>query len=186
MGQPKLTLPLGDATVIERVVQELRRGGCRPVVVVAPQMPELRSLVQRTGALCLDLAKPTRHMRETVEFALDHLARRFPCSPESPWLLVPADHPLLNAAIVNAMAAAWQARPDCSIVIPSFRGRRGHPVMLRWCHHEGIRRFDPCRGINAYLRQFPQETLEVVVDTADILIDLDTPEDYAKLRQRFG
>jgi CTP:molybdopterin cytidylyltransferase MocA len=41
----------------------------------------------------------------------------------------------------------------------------------------------PGLGLNAYLRQQDRETLLVPVETAEILVDLDTPEDYLGLQQ---
>src|SRR5262249_26069528 len=38
-------------------------------------------------------------------------------------------------------------------------------------------------GLNVYLRQHAAETLELPVDSADVLCDLDTPEDYERLRR---
>jgi molybdenum cofactor cytidylyltransferase len=186
MGQPKLMLPLGSGTVIERVVTELKRASFLPVVVVRPDQHDLQRLVRDTGAMDLELPSRTTHMRETVEFALTVLSTKYHCRPEIPWLLVPADHPLLDATIIQRLEAALGCRPDCSLAVPVYQGRRGHPLMLRWKHYQGIRSFDKNQGINAYLRQLPHETLEVVVDTPDILVDLDTPDDYARIRRKWG
>lgn len=186
MGEPKLTLPLGSQTVIERVVTALRDGGFQPVVVVAPGQNRLASLVEKASALRLELPHPTTHMRQTVQFALDYLLRCFSCPPESPWLLVPADHPCLDGDLIRELAATFSNHPEYSIAVPVYKGRRGHPTLIRWHHHDLISRFDPELGLNVYLRQHPAETLEISVNNPDVLIDLDTPADYHQLKQRFS
>ncbi len=41
------------------------------------------------------------------------------------------------------------------------------------------------RGLNVYLRQHQEETLEVPVASAEILFDLDTPADYELLKRNW-
>ena len=71
-------------------------------------------------------------------------------------------------------------------MVPTFHGRRGHPALLSWEHVARIRKLPADQGLNAYLRQHVDVTLEVPVDFADILTDLDTPEDYEQLRRRWS
>src|SRR5262249_10875389 len=70
-----------------------------------------------------------------------------------------------------------------SIIVPAHGGRRGHPTLIDWKHVGGMRALPPGEGLNGYLRQHIAETQEVPVDSPDILFDLDTPEDYERLRQ---
>src|SRR5437764_15360285 len=71
MGRPKLLLPLGGRTVLERVVAAVRQGGAgATVVVIGPHVPELVPLAEAAGAIPLRLAEPTPDMRATVEHGL--------------------------------------------------------------------------------------------------------------------
>jgi CTP:molybdopterin cytidylyltransferase MocA len=54
-------------------------------------------------------------------------------------------------------------------------------VLLSWRLVPGLRAHPDGQGINTYLRHHTAETLEVPVESADILLDLDTPEDYERL-----
>jgi molybdenum cofactor cytidylyltransferase len=78
---------------------------------------------------------------------------------------------------------AFLAQSDKSIVVPSYAGKRGHPVLLSWKHVRGLRNHPGGEGLNTYLRRLELETLELPVEKPDILTDLDTPEDYARLLQ---
>jgi len=184
MGRPKLALPLGDRTVLGRVVMALQQAGIEQIlVVVGPQVPELVPLAQAAGAAVLLLAKQTSDMRATVEQGLSWLEAQFHPREEDYLLLVPADHPTLNPAVIGKLLKARERNPSLSIVIPTFEGRRGHPVLLSWRHVAGIERIPADQGLNVYLRQHAEETLELPVDSAEILRDLDTPEDYQQLRR---
>ena len=182
MGRPKLALPLGGRTVLERVIAALRGAGVeRVLVVIGPHVAELVPLAQAAGAEALLLAKPTPDMRATVQAGLDHLETTYQPQPDDAWLLVPADHPTLTANIVQRLVQARHASAAHSIVIPTHQGRRGHPALIDWKHVERIRNLPAGTGLNSYLRARAAETLECEIETAEILCDLDTPEDYARL-----
>jgi molybdenum cofactor cytidylyltransferase len=184
MGRPKLSLPLLGRTVLECVVAALRAGGVEHVlVVVAPQGAELISLAESAGAdVCL-LPHETPDMRATVEWGLTSIEQHWRPDSEVPWLLVPADHPTLSPQLVRLLLDEYQRRGTTSIVVPIHNGKRGHPVVLAWHHCEGIRRHPAGEGLNTYLRTQVVETREVEVGSAEILRDLDTPEDYERLLQ---
>jgi molybdenum cofactor cytidylyltransferase len=186
MGRPKLALPLGERTVLERVIEALRAGGVDHVVVVlGPHVKSLANQAETAGANVLVLPEATPDMRATIEAGLNHIEMTFHPMSSDAWLLCPADHPALDGKVISRLRKRFLQRLHCSIAIPMFEGKRGHPVIISWRHVAGIRAFSKDRGVNSYLRQFPNETLGVLVDSPFVLTDLDTPEDYERLLQRF-
>jgi molybdenum cofactor cytidylyltransferase len=186
MGRPKLALPLGDRSVLEHGVVALRQGGVEHVlVVVGPHVPELVPLAERVKAHVLLLPEETPDMRATVQRGLDWLEDHFQPQPNDLWLLVPADHPTLSPTIVRTLVLARQQHNNHSVVVPTFQGRRGHPVVIDWKHVAGMRSLPEGVGLNVYLRQQTRETLEWPVESPTVLCDLDTPEDYERLREEF-
>jgi molybdenum cofactor cytidylyltransferase len=185
MGRPKLMLPLGGRTVLECVLDSLRQGGIEPtLVVVGPHVSELVPLATNAGAHVCLLAEETPDMRATVERGLAWLEQRFGPRADDAFLLVPADHPTLDAAVIRLLVQARSERRDRSIFVPTFEGRRGHPTLIAWRHVTGIRASAAGTGLNVYLRGCGEETCEVPVRNADVLFDLDTPADYEALRGR--
>jgi CTP:molybdopterin cytidylyltransferase MocA len=183
MGRPKLSLPLAGRTVLEHVIVALRQAGIeRILVVVGAHVPELVPLASAAGAATLLLGNDTPDMRATVEQGLAWVEQTWPCAPADPWLLVPADHPMLSPEVVHSVFQAYQP-PAHTIVIPTHGAKRGHPSLLAWKHVSGIRALAPGVGINAYFRQHVEETRELPVESADILVDLDTPEVYENLKR---
>jgi len=184
MGRPKLTLPLGNTTVIGRVVSTLRAGGVeRIVVVVGPHVSELIPLAQAAGADVLALSEPTPDMRTTVERGLEWIGKRCCPAMHDWWFLAPADHPAFAASVIsNLLSMSDEARR--SIIVPTHNGRRGHPALFRWHHAAGINAMPKDVGINSYLHAQANEVLELPVTDAGILANLDTPEDYARLMER--
>jgi molybdenum cofactor cytidylyltransferase len=182
MGRPKLALPVGGRTVIEQVIAALRRTDIVHVLVVlGPHVAELGPLAEAGGAHVHLLSEATLDMRATVEHGLRWLEDCFHPQQEDSWLLVPADHPTLEPTAVRELLRARQKHPERSIFVPTFQGKRGHPTLIGWQHVEGMRRLPTGEGLNRYLRQQTERTMEVPVESAEILIDLDTPEDYERL-----
>ena len=187
MGRPKLALPLGGRTVLEWVITALRRARVEHVlVVIGPHVPELAPLAESAGASVLRLDRPTLDMRATVEEGLRWLEQRFQPQDDDGWLLVPADHPALDAAAIAHLIEARQLHPQHSIFIATHEGRRGHPALIAWRHVAGVRSLTPGLGLNAYLRLHTADTLELPVLSPHILCDLDTPEDYQRLCLAFA
>jgi CTP:molybdopterin cytidylyltransferase MocA len=186
MGRPKLALPLGGRSVLERVALAVRLAGVEAVVVVVgPHVPELVPLAEAAGAHALLLSEETADMRATVEHGLRWLEEHIHPAPEDRWLLLPADHPTLDAELVRRLLEARTQAAGRSIVIPTFAGQRGHPAVIDWKHVAGIRALPPGLGLNRYFRQQSEETLEVPVESAEVLCDLDTPEDYERLLRQW-
>jgi molybdenum cofactor cytidylyltransferase len=184
MGRPKLALPLGERTILEHVIAALRQAAIEHIlVVIGPHVAELAVLAESAGTYVYSVATPTTGMRETVEHGLRWLEQRFQPQPDDAWLLAPADHPALDASVVPQLESAYTAHPQFSIVIPTYRGRRGHPTLFAWKHVAALRAYPAELGLNTYVRQHAAETLEVPVDSASVLWDMDTPEDYQWLRQ---
>ena len=187
MGRTKLALPLDDRAVLEHVILALHRGGvANVVVVVGPHVPELIPLAEAAGAHVCLLPRETPDMRATIEAGLRWLEEHFQPRPTDSWLLVPGDHPTLDADLVQQLLHTREQQSACSIVLPTYRGKRGHPTLIDWQHVAGIRAQPPDEGINRYLRGCQAETLELPVSASAILDDLDTPEDYERLRQAWA
>lgn len=183
MGRPKLSLPLSNRTAIEHIVLALRAGGVdRVIVVVGPHVPELVPLATDAGAEVLVLPTTTPDMRATVAAGLAYVQNRYQPLPTHWWLLAPADHAMLSPTVIHQLRTAANERTH-SIIIPTHQGQRGHPTLIGWQHAGAIMTLEPGKGINSFLREHERETLELEVLDSEILSDLDTPEDYARLVQ---
>jgi molybdenum cofactor cytidylyltransferase len=183
MGRPKLSLPWRDSTVLEHLVRAFRDAGVDPVVVViGPHVAELAPLARRAGAAVCLLPQETPDMRATVEAGLAWIETRYPLGENDWWFLSPGDHPSVDSTIVAQLLEEQKRHPTRSIFIPTFEGKRGHPALISWKHVAGIRELAEGTGLNVYLRQHQDVTCEIAGSGPGILVDLDTPEDYERVR----
>ena len=188
MGQPKLLLDVGGASLIARVVAALLAGGAAPVVVVpppasAPGSAEVAAEATRAGAVIVVPDAQPPDMRASVEIGLGFLD--LSALPIAAVLLAPGDSPGLTPGLVARLVAQAQAeaRPD-TIVVPTVAGKRGHPVALPWPLARTISDLPPDLGVNALLLQNPDRVVELPVDDPGAVADLDTPEDYREWLDR--
>jgi molybdenum cofactor cytidylyltransferase len=185
MGRPKLALPLGDRTVLECVVAVLKEAGIEHVLVVlGPHVGFLQVLAEKAGADVLLLPEATPDMRATVTHGLREIERRFQPTDEDRWLLLPPDHPTLSVQVLHILFDAARRHPEASIFLPTYQEKRGHPALISWRHVPKILSFPADRGLNQYFRQHGDQTCEVPVALPEVLYDLDTPEDYERLKRR--
>ena len=117
--------------------------------------------------------------------------RRPTCGPRSSWgstgsrrgpapstvLLAPGDSPGITAELVRRIVARASAEP-ASIVVPRYRGRRGHPVALPWDLAAEVRDLPAGTGVNALLAARADRVVMLDVDDPGTTADLDTPDDY--------
>ena len=180
MTSPKLLLPWNGTTVIEHLLRTLARPEiAATVIVVRPDDHELRQVVQQTNAICIVAEADPPDMRHSIELGLRAIRERFQPRDEDGWLLIPADHPLIEAAVLDGLLARW-SQWDCSILVPTHSGRRGHPTLFRWSFAAGVEQLPHDVGLNVLLRSSPQLVTEWPTELESILADLDTPEDYAR------
>lgn len=184
MGRPKLLLPCGDETLIERVLRAWRASHVSSVVVtVHPEDHALATLCRDAGAEVVVPARPPREMKESIRLALQHAAEHCGAGPEDVWLLAPADMPELNASVIDRVLQAYDPRQP-SILVPRHGGRRGHPVLFPWKLAAEVDHLGKDEGVNALLARHP--IAEIDVEDEGVLEDLDTPEDHRRWQQRSG
>jgi molybdenum cofactor cytidylyltransferase len=188
MGRPKLSLPLGEKTVLEHVIAAVKAAGVAHVlvVVVAPHVAELATLAEAAGADAFRLAEETPDMRATIERGLDWLETHYHPRPDDAWLLLPADHPTMSPVPIQPLLRAAEADAKASVFVPIYQGKRGHPTLIRWRLTGAIHALRAGAGLNALFRAVSDEVMELPTDCADVVRDMDTPEDYEALQKRYA
>lgn len=177
MGRFKPLLPLGQDTILRRGVKTLLGAGCSPVVVVTGhRAAELEEHLSELDVDCVynpDYA--SSDMLASVKLGLRALAGR--CDR---LLFTPADVCLYSVETVRALMASGEllCRPCCD-------GRRGHPVLIDCSLIPQILAWEGENGLAGALDSLGCGT-ELELDTPEILLDADTPEQYEKLLELDG
>jgi molybdenum cofactor cytidylyltransferase len=190
MGSPKLLLDVNGKTVIGCVLTALGEAGVsNRLVVIHPQDELLKREVEQYGGRALLPTAPPPEMRDSIRFGLESVvddmrARGEPADPHQPWFLVPADHPVIDPQTAMILLDAAAKNPG-RIVVPTHSGRRGHPTVFAWRHALQIDQIPAGLGFNWILEHESSQIVEIEFASSSVLVDLDTPEDYERLRNRW-
>lgn len=97
-----------------------------------------------------------------------------------------ADQPLLTPADIDGLIDAFLRRAQGSILVPTYKGQRGNPIVLAAEHRTAILAGERDLGCKRLIERNPDlvETLEM--DNDHFVFDLDSPEDYAEWQRRAG
>jgi len=182
MGQAKASLPLGQMgeTVLSRVVRTLIDGGVPDIVVVAgAHIDAVRAAMPRheTRARVIENTGWQRGQLSSLVSGLDAI--------DAPLLeaalVTLVDVPLVHASTVAAVIEAWR-RTRAPIVRPALGERHGHPVIFDRSVFADLRSADLDTGAKAVFALHRDRIVNVEVDDAGAFEDIDTPEDYQRLR----
>jgi molybdenum cofactor cytidylyltransferase len=94
--------------------------------------------------------------------------------------MLPGDCPFVTAEVYAALLAA-----EGEIVLPTWQGRTGHPVLLQRTAVSKLLQDNTCENLRKFIEA--HHPVQVAVDCPGILTDIDTMEDYRQaLRQMTG
>jgi molybdenum cofactor cytidylyltransferase len=175
MGQNKLLLPWRGRTVIESIVTALRECPLSEIIVVLGHDAErVRAVLERESVLFALNEHFAAGMLSSVQCGVRVT------SPSADGLLIGlGDQPGLSARIVQPLLDAFAAQKGM-IILPAYRGRRGHPLLVGSAWREEIFSLDPAIGLRQLLQRHADEVFLVEIPDEAVLQDLDFPEDYRR------
>jgi molybdenum cofactor cytidylyltransferase len=176
MGCPKLVLPWGESTVIGRVVDVLLEADASPVVVVTGGAHA--QVEQALQARPVQLVFNPRYAEDQMTISLQTGLVELPDQVEAT-LVVLGDQPQIEIQVARAVMTEYQAS-GAVLVVPSYQMHRGHPwVVARalWPELMALHFPDTLRD---FLSAHAGQIRYLAVESASVLQDIDTPEDYER------
>ena len=177
-GANKLLADLGGRPVVAHAMEAIAAAGLPVIVVTGNMAAEVRAAVG-DGA----------RFAEAPDFAegMSRSLRAGIAAAPADWraaIVCLGDMPHVPPVVLGALVAA--ARELHDIVVPTWRGKRGNPVLWPRVHFARLAALDGDVGGKALLAEFAEQVIEVEVETDSILADIDTPHALAEARQRHG
>ena len=163
MGHPKALTMLDGEAALARIVRLAK--GARCVVVLGEHHDIVRAAHPGLAVEWVHNRAPDAGRTGSLQWGLAHTrAERV--------LVWPVDHPLARAetiAILLATRGEW--------IVPTFKGRGGHPIVLGPAGIAAVRAAAPDAPLRDVLRDAGIAVTRVAVDDAGVVANLDTPED---------
>ncbi|MBI3934151.1 MAG: nucleotidyltransferase family protein [Acidobacteria bacterium] len=182
MGRDKALLPLGGQTFLEHLAKVLDGEVAPLVVVLGHHAAEIEQQVRLPSSVRI-LRNPDYHLGQLSSL---HVALRGLAGLGVEGALVClVDHPAITKQVVGAVVGRFQ-KSQANILIPTWQGRRGHPVLFSSRVFEELLAAPINQGARAVVRRHANEVEYVEVYEEGILWDVDRPEDYAALQSRWA
>ena len=171
----KPLLPFGKTTVIQSCINYLKAGGVETIVVVVGHRgDEVRQHLNHASVLFAVNPDPSSEMSDSIRCGVEMLPAN-----ASAALLALVDHPGVPPEVVTKLIDEWMG--GVKLIIPTWQGRGGHPVLVDLTYSKELQTLDPARGLKSLFHNNSQGVRRVEVASPYIARDMDTWDDYVRL-----
>lgn len=177
MGEPKQLLEFDGRSFLRRAATEALRSACRPiVVVVGANAAQVRAEVSGLEVLVVEnpwwAAGMSRSLRAGVAELVKH-------DGVGAVLVMLCDQPFVTAAVVGDLVAAYRSTGK-TIVASEYGGSCGVPALFARTHFAELIALDDAGGAKGMIAAHAAEVTRLSFPKGEV--DIDTPEDYRRLR----
>ncbi len=176
IGRPKLLMPFGGGTVLERTLDNLLTSKVDEVIVVlGPRAGVIKQVIADRQVKVV--VNPDYHLGMSTSLItglslVDDRAQRI--------MIALADQPLIYGETYDRLIEA-SLSCDKGIIIPVYQGRRGNPIIFSAKYKQELFKLKGDVGGRQIVRQYPDDILEVAVHSEGINLDINTMYDYLRL-----
>lgn len=176
----KLALDVGGLPLLRRTALTLL-GAClnEIVVVLGHQADAAKSLLAGLPLQLVDNPHYAEGQMTSVHRGMQALQK--PCEGVMVCL---SDQPLLESSDVEILIRAFVDDCPRTVLVPTYQGRRGNPIVLAHRHREAILAGDRNLGCKRLIERNPELVWPYPMPNDHCVFDLDTPEDYSRLLVR--
>lgn len=183
MGSDKALLPYRGRTFLETIIASLNTAGIARIVMVLGYHADSIQRAVNLEAVEVIMNRDYRlGQTSSLQAGLAGLEKLSAQSGEScaAILLCLVDHPAFEPATVSALVERFD-RTAAPVVIPTFGGRLGHPVLIAPSLFGPLLALGEGVGADTVIRACREKTELVEVPDAGILVDVDDPQAYRRL-----
>jgi molybdenum cofactor cytidylyltransferase len=180
MGRSKQLLPWGETTVLGKTLDHVRESAAHDMLVISGHDAAAVEAIarERDIAAVRNPGYVAGEMLSSLQVAIRQLPQN-----RSAVLVMLADQPMVEPEVIDLILDAFY-KGQGDLLVPSFRGRRGNPVLIARRYFPELLALPEGAAPRDLLQRYPDEVNMVEVDTDSILRDLDRPEDYERWRPR--
>lgn len=176
MKENKLLLRIGGETLIEHVIKAAKESSADEVIVVLGY--EAQKIKEKLAKLDCSLVVNENYMKGqsgSVKVGLSAVS-----SNAEAVMILPADVALIDPKSISRVVEEYRKFRN-RIVIASHQQRSGHPILIdRALFPEVSEIGEETQGLKAVIDHHRSEIKYVEVGTENVLIDIDTREEFDK------
>lgn len=181
MGEPKLLLPWGETSVLGHLLTKWKTLGARQIAVVCAA--DANAIFEEMGRLGVAQenrilnSNPDRGMFSSIQCAANWSG----WNPEiTHWLVSLGDQPHIHQKTLRTLLD-FSALHSSKICQPMRHGRRKHPVLFPKRIFDRLKKTS-AGDLKMFLVEHATELSGFESEDAGLDFDMDTPEDYERVR----
>lgn len=176
----KPLLKFGEYTAVENVVNTFKASGINNIiVVVGHRANEIIETLKNSEVKCVKNENYSEGMFSSIVTGVKALD-----SEINGFFMLPVDIPLVKSHTIRSLKNKY-LECDKGIIYPSFNGELGHPPLISCKYNKVIINSNEEGGLKSILERYKEDSTDVPVFDQSILMDMDTKEDYEKLKEYF-
>jgi molybdenum cofactor cytidylyltransferase len=181
MGRAKQLLPLGGTTVLAQTIENVCSAGLDEIILVLGASAEaIRRQLPQSLIACLKVVVNHAYGQGMASSLCEGLSRVDPRSDAA--LIILGDQPFIQPQTLHRIMDGYRGA-RAQIVIPSYQGNRGNPVLLDRSVFSEVMALEGDTGCRAIFPNHLSAILKVEVEDPGILLDIDSQDDYERSKQ---
>ena len=177
MGKLKQLLPLGESSFVEHCADRLIASRVDEVIVVTGHRErEIRRALANRSVTFAHNATYQSGMTSSIQCGLRA------ANPNAEAIIIAlVDQPRIRSETINQLVDAFQTVPSPAIVIPSYQGRNGHPILLNAVVKDEVLALRHDESLRQVVAGHASQVDHVEVSDSAVVEDFDLPQDYERL-----
>ena len=173
----KLLLPVGGMPLVRHVTRVLQASRIVELIVVLGHEADLvEAALDGLQVRTVRNAHYAQGQMTSVHAGMDALMQ-----DADGVMVCLSDQPLLTTEDIDDLIDAFSSRYSAEVIVPTYRGRRGNPIVLAGEHRKSILNGKRSLGCRNLIEKNPDIVAAVEWDTDHVVVDIDTRQDVMRI-----
>jgi len=181
MGDFKALLPFDGMSAVEVLVRSARMAGIEDISIVTGHRADLlQDVIEKLGIREVFNKWFESGMFTSIQAGVAALA-----NDTDAFFLLPVDYPLVPAMAFLEMIEEFEKNPN-RFIVPCYKGKKGHPPLFPYVMSTGMVYYSGDNGLKGYTAKHEERMARLETDHEEIVMDMDTYEDYEDLSAHYA
>lgn len=173
----KMELKVNGHELIRQIVSTVLESNINKIIVVTGYQPE----VVRNSLIGLPVSKVHNEDYKQGQMSSVHKGLSEIKNSCDGIMVCLGDQPLLNSKDIDYLIDAFNQHTHGSILVPTYKGQRGNPIILSYKHRDQILNGENNLGCRKLIEKNPESVYTLEMENDHVITDIDSPDDYEML-----